>query len=80
MVFHHSCCNNDFVVKTPSRIEVNEILNNKFKKEFFEDSFVINTVAIVGKENSNSCLIDDYFLSLLYYYLQLNDYYCYYHY
>tara|TARA_B100000161_G_C33534555_1_gene407694 strand:- start:416 stop:1255 length:840 start_codon:yes stop_codon:yes gene_type:complete len=51
--------NNDFVVKTPSRIEVNEILNNKFKKEFFEDSFVINTVAIVGKENSNSCLIDD---------------------
>ncbi|CAE19692.1 putative dTDP-4-dehydrorhamnose reductase [Prochlorococcus marinus subsp. pastoris str. CCMP1986] len=51
--------NNNFSVKTPSRIEVNEILNNKYKKEFFEDSFVINTVAIVGKENSNSCLIDD---------------------
>ena len=50
---------NNFVVKTPSRIEVGEILNNKYKKEFFEDSLVINTVAIVGKENSNSCLIGD---------------------
>ena len=51
--------NNNFSVKTPSRIEVNEILNNKYKKEFFEDSIIINTVAIVGKLNSNSCLIDD---------------------
>tara|TARA_B100000886_G_scaffold339314_1_gene304413 strand:+ start:1429 stop:2256 length:828 start_codon:yes stop_codon:yes gene_type:complete len=51
--------NNNFSVETPSRIEVNQILNNEYKKEFFEDSVIINTVAIVGNVNSNSCLIDN---------------------